>query len=229
MDSTAFHVHRSLLCEASPVFKAAFLGGADYAETTAQEMTLSGPEITIEATEMLVQWLYTKRYELKPIREDDTQGRYMQLAALFVLAEKYIIVDLKNNIVDKLFELQATNFQPPQMAVAIFIYDNTPISSPFRLLLAAFFAWHVDMAWFDNTDVTNFLRFNPGLAADLAAQMGKRLSGKHQSPFAQPASLLYSSNSAGCSPRGRRIDNTEDTVEPQTDTLLEQKKEGAHA
>ena len=191
-----FHIHRNLLCEASPVFKAAFLGDTDYTETTAQEMTLSGPEITIQAMELLVQWLYTKDYDLKPIRKGDTQGRYMQLASLFVLAEEYIMVDLKNNIIDRLFELQAARLQPPQIPIIEVIYENTPISSPFRLLLAAYYAWHVDMDWYAGAESTKVLHSHPIFAADVAVQMGKRLSGKHQSPFTQPASQLYSSNSA---------------------------------
>ena len=198
-----FHIHRNLLCEASPVFKAAFLGDTDYVETTAQEMTLSGPEITIEAMELLVQWLYTKRYELKPVSLDDTQGRFMQLASLFVLAEEYIMVDLKNNIIDRLFELQSARFQPPQMPVIEFIYENTPISSPFRLLLAAYCAWHIDMDWYAGAETIQCLHSNPMFAGDLAVQLGKRLSGKHKSPFKQPASLLYASDNASYGPRDR--------------------------
>ena len=185
-------------------------------------MTLSGPEITIEAMELLVEWLYTKGYDLKPISKNDTQGCYMQLASLFVLAEKYIMVDLKNNIVDQLFELQAANLQPPQIPVVEFIYENTPVSSPFRLLLAAYSAWHVDMDWCAQTETTKTLHSNPCFAADLAVQMGKRLSGKHNSPYTQPASLLYSSDSESCIPRNRLVNNGKETQ--QTDILLEPKK-----
>ena len=148
-------------------------------EQETQDMTLIGAEVTVDALERLVQWLYTGKYHLSPPDSaEQTQETYMEMARLFILAEKYVIADLKNDIIDKLFDLQAKQASPPQMPVAVLVYENTPISSPFRQLLAAHEAWHIDPKWYDSEGFLQQLRSIPDFAADVAVQLGKQLNGK---------------------------------------------------
>lgn len=194
------------------------MGNSSYVETLAQEITLNSPEIPVEASERLVQWLYTKNYALSPIIQENTQDRYMDLAALFVLAEIYVIADLKNSVVDKLFELQAKRFQPALIPIVEYVYKNTPVSSPFRYLLAAYYAWEIGMDWYTNANTHNHLRSDPEFAADVAIHMGKRLSWAHRSPFDGLASDLYTTNNTSNSPSVWQNETEEGAVEPRTIT-----------
>lgn len=57
-DREVFYIHRNLLCNASPVFKAAFAG--KFRESS--ELSMELPDEDVDSLNRLVQWLYTKRY-----------------------------------------------------------------------------------------------------------------------------------------------------------------------
>lgn len=147
-------------------------------------MILSGSEVSIGSLERFVQWLYSGDYELSHVVDkQSTREQYRQLAELYVFGEKYVVVDLKNNIIDKLFELKKTQYEPPTNRILTYVYENTPPKSAFRELLVAHYTWHVNMEWYDRAATADKLYANPEFAADLAIQMGKRLSGEYKSPF----------------------------------------------
>ena len=99
-----FHVHMDILCRASPVFKSAFMG--EFAEASERSMTL--PDDDPDAFESLVQWIYFKKYKVDPAAVRDsvekTQELYMNLVDTYVLADKYNVLDLKNEIMDQLVD-----------------------------------------------------------------------------------------------------------------------------
>lgn len=68
-DSGIFRVHKHLICQASLVFKANFMGGV--AENSKQMMLL--PHESKDVVERFVQWLYTKDFEL-PIATNSLQS-----------------------------------------------------------------------------------------------------------------------------------------------------------
>lgn len=65
-DRAVFRVHQNLLCNASPVFQAALAG--TFKESSDNSMDL--PEEDVAAVNRLVQWLYTKRYQLGDLRPE---------------------------------------------------------------------------------------------------------------------------------------------------------------
>ena len=102
-DREVFYIHRNLLCKASPVFKAAFAG--KFRESSDFSMDL--PDEDVGSLNRLVQWLYTKSYEVDDYdSEEHVLARVWQLARLNALADKYDIVTLRNDVVD--------NIQPRQ-------------------------------------------------------------------------------------------------------------------
>ena len=119
-----FHVHLDVICNESSVFKAAFSG--EFTEASNQSMNLRDHEI--KSVERMIQWLYSKQYELAKWSFEDIQitadTRYWQLAKLNTLADKYDIIGLSNNIIDQLYILQSKDV-PPQLSVANYVYDNT--------------------------------------------------------------------------------------------------------
>ncbi|KAG7005970.1 hypothetical protein G7Y79_00017g043520 [Physcia stellaris] len=188
----SFMVHRNLVCQASPFFKSAFTGDGEYVETSTQSMDLSGTEVTVDAVNRFVEWLYTRCYALSSTSTpQETQERYMELARLFIFAEEYIVVDLKNDIVDKLFDIKAKCVDPPRLPLVRYVYENTPMGSPFRQLLVAYYSWHIDMEWYGREAISTQLYKNPEFTTDLAVSLGKRLDGKHKSLFDGKPSDLY--------------------------------------
>ena len=155
-------------------------------------MTLSGTEVTVDAVNRFVEWLYTHCYGLSSTgTADKVHERYMELARLFVFAEKYDVVDLKNDIIDKLFESRAKTAVPPQLPLIRYIYENTPMGSPFRRLLVAHYTWHINMDWYGRESTPAWLYENSEFAADLAVSLGKQLNVKHKSLFDGKPSDLY--------------------------------------
>lgn len=99
---TVYHVHKDLLFEASPVFKAALSG--QFVESSTRSMNILDDDV--DAVERMLQWLYTKKFELTNVVSKATSSIcFCELAELNTLADKYDIVALKNAIIDKLFEL----------------------------------------------------------------------------------------------------------------------------
>ena len=192
LGTSELHVHRNLLCKASPVFEAAFARESNFVETRTQSLDLDSSEVSIKSLEQLVQWLYSDDYELPEVagNPDIVRERYMELANLYVFAEKYVIVDLKNSIIKEIWNLLKVDQFPASTDIHR-IYDNTPDSSPCRRLLAAGDAWRIDMIWYDKPSASERLRCHTDFAADVALELGKRLSGKHKDPFEGQVSHFY--------------------------------------
>lgn len=190
-------MHRSLLCKASPVFEAAFTGEGSFVETRTQSLDLDSSEVSIKSLEHLAQWLYSDGYELpEVVGEIDAHERYTELTDLYVFAEKYVIVDLKNSIIKELWKLQTEKCKCPKLAPIRRIYNNTPDSSPCRRLLAAGYAWNIDMTWYDRPSASERLRCHADFGADVAIELGKRFGGKHSDPFDGEASDFYEMSTA---------------------------------
>ena len=186
-------MHRNLLCKASPVFEAAFTGENSFVETRTQTFDFDSSEVSIKSLELLAQCLYSHDYKLPEAADTfDLHERYTELADLYVFAEKYVIVDLKHSIMEEFWKLQKMN--APRLAPIRRIYENTPDSSPCRRLLAAGYAWNVNMTWYEKESASERLRCHPDFGADVAIELGKRFSGKHQNPFSGKASDFYTAD-----------------------------------
>ena len=196
VDGSEVHVHRDLLCKASPVFEAAFMTSSSFVEGTTQKMDLENSEVSIHTLGRFAQWLYTGDYQLSEANGlAGVREQYLGLADLFVFAEKYVIVDLKNNIIEKLWDFLNVQRKSPGFDVIRRIYDNTPSSSPCRRLLAVEFAWKVSLNWYEGRYAPKFLHYNVDFAVDVAIGLAKRLSGKHQNPLKGDVSDFYETSS----------------------------------
>ncbi len=171
------------------MFQSAFLGDGTFTETEDQSMAL--PEDTVETVARFAQWLYVQDYELAPNSDSpNTANRYMQLAELYVLADKYYVIGLHNQIIDKLFEMKAKAMSPPGHLLVKFVYQNTSERSSFRKLLVAYYAFHIKLDWYFE-DQTKTLTAMPEFSADLVQAFARRASGSYTSPFLESSSKLH--------------------------------------
>ena len=193
-DKVVFHVHQNLLFDASPVFKAAFSG--NFKEASERSMTLPDDEKDFFGS--MIQWLYTQKLHLTmPVSLETSNVCYMKLAKLNALAEKYDIRSLKNDIIDKLFDLGPTpkKFKPPQIPPTRYVYDTTSERSSFRKLLVAWNTYHIDYVWYEKDTTRNMLAgVSPDFALDLAIEFGLRQKDPdRKSPFTRPSKDFHES------------------------------------
>lgn len=182
---TPFSVHMDMLCEASHFFKSAFMGAGKFAETVERSMKL--PKDDSDTVDRMLQWVYFNKFSLdqEAVKtEDNAQITYTQLAALYVAADKYGIVRLKNDIIDILFKIQNRDDAVfPQDDVVIYIYNNTTAVSGLRRLIVAVYVWRVGYPWFIAPASHGYMRTLPDLALDLVAGMALRIQRPKENPF----------------------------------------------
>lgn len=94
---TKFHVHKSLLCEQSDYFKAAFEG--QFAEAKSEELTLEDEDP--ELFDRLLDWVYLQY--LEPIAARDNEHA-KELVKLWVLADKFLMHRLANEAINALYK-----------------------------------------------------------------------------------------------------------------------------
>ena len=185
---TYFQVHRDLLCEASSFFNAAFVGPAEFKETSEQSISL--PEDDADTFEVLVKWLYGKRLS-DPEPRRSWEVNYHYLARLDVLADKYDIAGIRNEIIDAVFECEAKKTDPFSEETVAFVYANSTSSSSLRKLSAGAFAWHIDMEYYLDEKTSSWLHEQPDFAVDLAIALGRRQCAGEVSPFRRKREEFY--------------------------------------
>ena len=177
-DKVPFHVHLDILCRASSVFEAAFMG--NYEEASKKSMDL--PEDDPEAFESLTQWLYFKKFALDQPGFKDSPAKaqrfYKQLACLYVAADKYNMIELKNETIDRLYGVLDEGGISPNLLLIDYIYENTTRKSQFRRLLVAWYVWVVDLTWFSRECMFELLAERQEFAADVAINMAARANGR---------------------------------------------------
>ena len=195
---TEISVHENVLFEASPVFKTAFT--SSFRESSERSIYLPDDSATI--MDMLVQYLYAPESRLTII------GTIMQSLRLYVLADKYDIVKVKNKICEDVQlwlvyqrSLSATGKQcsarPPKSAVK-FVYENTTSKTPMRRLLVDWFVWGVDLAWFNNEENRSWLLSVPEFAVDVCAVLSKDSDKKAKArPFMKKRSVYLEEEPVG--------------------------------
>lgn len=169
-----FQVHLDLLCEASPIFKAAFSG--NFKESSEKTMQLPADDESI--FELFVDWLYYQRYEMIPEVEGDeyeASGVFLQAFKLFVIADKYEVIKLKSRVIETLFVAGKVSKWGLTLSSLDYAYEHTTQGSGLRKLLADSFAWNIDLEWYERPRIQGFLRQRPDLAADIIASFVKYL------------------------------------------------------
>ena len=93
---------------------------------------------------------------------------------LYVLAEKYDVVELRNVICKALYHGRKSQGLGPSKDAIELAYDNLPQESPLRRMLVDWYAWHVAAKWFVDRDNQKWLTELPEFAGDLAVALSKK-------------------------------------------------------
>ena len=164
-----FLVHENLLCDASPVLRAAFQG--NFAEAGTKSMTIKNLDVGM--VNVFLGWLYSdKRFPEKPDTIDAEQVWFLNMARLAVVADVYQIEGLGDSVIDHLVRVSWLN--PPQWPIVEFIYENTSGQSILRRWIVAIYVERTNYNWFC-LDTTN-LAVLPEFANDVAKAFGRQKS-----------------------------------------------------
>ena len=147
------------------MFFAAFNPDSEFKEASEQPMEL--PEEDPATFERLLSWLYRGQYGLADCEHPkDTQERYLQLAKLYVLTDKYNVPKLKRGVVDQFFDLRSTARNlPPMSDVILYTYATTMKGSALRRLLVDWYLWEIEMRWYHFPCLSRVPEFGNELAA----------------------------------------------------------------
>ncbi|KAF2181939.1 hypothetical protein K469DRAFT_752393 [Zopfia rhizophila CBS 207.26] len=172
-DEVPFDAHIELLCACSPFFDNALHGRFVEAETKMIPLPDDDPDTFTE----FLSWMYNRR-----IFADNTKPGWLELSRLWVMADKYQVPELQNNVM----ELFPTKFEAMKCKgnvhpiVLDFVYDNTTADSPLRKMIVDICTWGMDVDKFEQhrKDMpTEFLE-DFGLQ-----QMRKNALGNEKAPF----------------------------------------------
>jgi hypothetical protein len=171
---TPFHIHKDLLRGESSLFKATLT--KKYKKSS--QLTLHLPEGDADTFERFVQWIYSGEYILSGFKTGTaTFDSHNQLAELYTLADKLQVYRLKNDIVNKFFDLMIDEpALPPQISTICYIYENSTWNSPLRRLMVDWYTWGFCLQWYNGDDAKATLSECPEFAVDLAIAMAKRVA-----------------------------------------------------
>ena len=156
-EKTEISVHENVLFAASPVFKTAFT--SEYKEASARSMYL--PDDDADLMDALIQDLYAPQSALREI------GSTMEFLRLYVLADKYDIVRVKNRICDLL--VSSSRGLLPSTSEIEYAYENATSERPIRRVLVDLFIWRTNESWFNREENRRWLTSVPEFAVDLCA------------------------------------------------------------
>ena len=186
-----FYVHKDCLCNASPFFKAAFTGG--FKENSG---TMELPDDKADTFEQLVQWVYRQKIELALTGDRKTIGvQYDKLIQLYLMADKYSIVPLKNTIMGIIYgNVHSEHYRIASLRNVKLIYENTVRGSRMRRFVTQSYAWSVKADWYQQANISESLSDIPEFAGDLAVALAlwHKLVGNTKGPFRDLSHYLES-------------------------------------
>ncbi|KAL8799083.1 MAG: hypothetical protein Q9223_007688 [Gallowayella weberi] len=179
-EGAKFHTHKSLLCHVSPFFDAAFNG--PFKESSGS-MKINEDEA--DTFERFVQWIYRGEVDVTPLNDPLCfESRYTQLTALYVLADKYDIASLKNDVMRLLFATiqhpESKSRKPKHLFTVniIYVYANTVRGSLLRKFMASYWAWHRSLAALEDESTWESLDSCSDFAFDMARALASRANGR---------------------------------------------------
>ena len=180
---TMFQVHEAVLFNVSPVFRAGFT--SDFKERAERQMSL--PEDDAELFNLMVEWLYSRHYDISPPTGERIidHARFMEPTRLYVLADKYAVTKLKNDIAETVFNaMKLGGTAGPSIDTIAYAYQNAPRTSGIRKLLADFHACNIKHEWYEQATNKRFLQKNPKFAINILMNFVQHTSEKSkQNPF----------------------------------------------
>ncbi len=181
-EGNIFHVHEDLICNASPVFNAAF--NSSFRETDERSMKM--PDEKADDVEHFIYWLYYRPLQTPCKRHSHIK----KTLRLYVLAEKYDVAALRMETCQRLYSVppNADPMAPPIDAV-VHVFENTTEKSPMRELLADWYAWHVEPSWFLTEASREMFRQYPELAEQVIVAFSKAAKQKGEKSIKSPFDL----------------------------------------
>ncbi|KAL9012593.1 MAG: hypothetical protein Q9173_002653 [Seirophora scorigena] len=194
---TRFDVHKRQLCEASPFFEAAFTGNF---REQAGSMELLGENDTV--FENFIQWLYRRKMDVSwPDDKKSSTKIYQDLLNLYILADKYNIGSLMDQIMAALFHAVRHNTQNPTrclrhppLDVVARVYFHSARGSKLRRFVTACSSWFQDLEHYAKEGYSEALSETPEFAADLAVALASRLGGAADPFWCDGSCFLVSTN-----------------------------------
>jgi hypothetical protein len=147
-----FVVHKSFVCHASPVLRAAF--NSNFFEGQTQRYVLE--DTTEVAFHLFSEWVYTQNIHWDGESKDEPTSRSLPQA--WVLAEKLLVTKLQNRVMNLIEEVRKVRGTLGSMIS--WIYENTADGSPLRQIYVHQWAWNLGSCSYrrnDNLFPTDFL------------------------------------------------------------------------
>lgn len=135
-------IHKGLLCEASPYFRAALQDG--FKEAQAQK--IEWPEEDPRIVDIFQTWLYSRviKFDAKPFDE----SAWFTLIDLYAFADRYHLPALKDSVIDVLFNhLQEDTTFDISWAVFDKVYSMTSPRAPLRRLIVDLAVHRSSRSW----------------------------------------------------------------------------------
>ncbi|KAI4119036.1 MAG: hypothetical protein LQ345_001007 [Seirophora villosa] len=192
---TRFDVHKRQLCEVSPFFEAAFTG--NFREQAGSMELLEGNDTVFEN---FIQWLYRRKLDVSwPDDKQSSKTMYLDLLNLYILADKYNIGSLMDQIMAALFNAVRHRTQTrtrclrlPPLDVVAHVYLHSARGSKLRRFVTACFSWFQDLKYHEG--YSEVLAELPEFAADLAVALISRLGGAADPFLCDGSCFLVSTN-----------------------------------
>ena len=167
-DLAKFLVHSKVICNASPVFKAAFQGAFKEGEWK----TLELKETTCLAVNDFIFWLYRGVCPSPPEEDNEYLLRY---ATLYTFAERYEILKMKHDaLAAAVHRASEDGFTHVDVFTTKYVYENTVPGDGFRRLLVCICAYNVAPVYFENKKMEEYYRESPSeFVLDSVMEMGR--------------------------------------------------------
>lgn len=120
-EGVVFEVHLGTLCKASAYFTAAF-SKYRFAESHSREIVMHEDPDTVDR---FVGWAYSSSLDEDVEKETEMNAWAMELAKLYIFANKYVVTRLESQLVPLLQDLSEKCSEAPQFAVVEYVYQNT--------------------------------------------------------------------------------------------------------
>ena len=167
-DLALFLVHSKVICNVSPVFRAAFQGAFKEGEWK----TLELKETACHIVNDFVFWLYRGVCPSPPEEDNEHLLRY---AMMYTFAERYEILKMKHDALTAAAHRSSkTGFTPADVFATNYIYKHTLHGDGFRRLLVCIYAYKVHHLWFQDNKMEEYYRESHSeFILELAIEMGR--------------------------------------------------------
>jgi hypothetical protein len=178
-----FRVHKKLLCDKIPYFSKMF--NSDFAE--AKNNSASFPEDSVEAFDLLIEWVYTDLLRRYTYETGDIET--WQFLPLYTLAERLCLPQLQDTAMDMLRASELASNIALQLHNMIDAYEHTQEGSGYRryvlhsLLHILSFPDDEALQTWNNKDVVEMLKECPDMDMDYMAMIRTHL---RQTPPRKP-------------------------------------------